>query len=81
MQQAHIISVITNKYEPQQKHRLGTVSKITGGLNRFYVIPTSPSASIVAQNIPLFGQREGFLTQTFSFEVSGTIPKRHLWKT
>ena len=24
--------VITNRYEPQQKHRLGTVSKITGGL-------------------------------------------------
>ena len=27
MQQANIINVITNKYEPQQKHRLGTVSK------------------------------------------------------
>ena len=34
MQQANIINIITNKYEPQQKHRLGTVSKkkITGGL-------------------------------------------------
>ena len=32
MQQANIIN-ITNKYEPQQKHRLGTVSKnYTGGL-------------------------------------------------
>ena len=32
MQQANIINVITNKYEPQQKHRLGMVSKITGVL-------------------------------------------------
>ena len=33
MQQANIINIITNNYEPQQKHRLGTVSKkITGGL-------------------------------------------------
>ena len=40
------------KYEPQQKHRLGTVSEILlVGLNRFYGIPTSPSASIMAQNI------------------------------
>ena len=64
MQQANIIHImITNKYEPQQKHRLGTVSKILlGGLNRFYGIPTSPSASVMAQNIQLFGPREGFLT-------------------
>ena len=49
--------------EPQQKYRLGTVSiKILGGLNRFYGFPTSPSASIMAQNIQLFGPREGFLT-------------------
>ena len=33
-----------------------------GDLNRFYGIPTSPSASVVAQNIQLFGPREGFLT-------------------
>ena len=64
MQQANIIHImITNKYEPQQKHHLGMVSKKhTGGLNRFYGIPTSPSASIIAQNIQLFGLREGFLT-------------------
>ena len=31
-----------------------------GSLNRFYAIPTSPSASIMAQNIQLFGLREGF---------------------
>ena len=39
-----------------------TVSiKILGGLNRFYGNPTSPSASIMAKNIQLFGPREGFL--------------------
>ena len=27
MQQANVIDMITNKYEPQQKHRLGTVSQ------------------------------------------------------
>ena len=53
----------SKSYEPQQKHRLGTVSKkLLGGLNRFYGIPTSPSASIMAQNIQLFGPCEGFLT-------------------
>ena len=63
MQKANIIHIMTNKYEPQQKYRLGTVSKkLLGGLNRFYGIPTSPSASIMAQNIQLFGPREGFLT-------------------
>ena len=36
--------------------------KNTGGLNRFYGYPTSPSASIMAQNIQLFGPREGFLS-------------------
>ena len=36
--------------------------KILGGLNRFYGIPTSSSASVMAQNIQLFGPREGFLT-------------------
>ena len=55
-----------NSKEPQQKYRLGTVSiKILGGgggLNRFYRRLTSPSASIMAQNIQLFGQRGGFLT-------------------
>ena len=35
--------------------------KNTGSLNRFYGISTSPSASIMAQNIQLFGPR-GFLT-------------------
>ena len=35
------INMITNKYEPQQKRRLGTVSKkLLGGLNRFSYIPS-----------------------------------------
>ena len=53
MQQANIIHImITNKYEPQQKHRLGMVSKkLLGGLNRFYGIPTSPSASIMGHKL------------------------------
>ena len=65
--QSHAISktinMLTNKSEPQQKCHLGTVSKILlGGLNRFYRRLTSPSASIMAQNIQLFGPRGGFLT-------------------
>ena len=52
-----------NSKEPQQKYRLGTVSiKMLGGLNRFYRRLTSPSASIMAQNIQLFGPRGGFLS-------------------
>ena len=44
-----------NSKEPQQKYRLGTVSiKVLGGLKRFYRRLTSPSASIMAQNIQLF---------------------------
>ena len=39
-----------------------SVKILGGGLNRFYGYPTSPSASIMAQNIQLFGPREGFLT-------------------
>ena len=58
---------IKNSKEPQQKYRLGTVSiKILGGLNRFYRRLTSPSASIMAQNIQLFGPRGGFLTHQCS---------------
>ena len=59
------INMITNKYEPQLKGRLGTVSKkLLGGgdLNRFYGCPALPSASVMAQNIQLFGPHEGFLT-------------------
>ena len=57
------INMITNKYEPQQKCRLGTVSKkLLGGLNRLYGYLTLPSASIMAQNTQLFGLHEGFLT-------------------
>ena len=67
----------SNSKEPQQKYRLGTVSlKILGGLNRFYGYPTSPSASIMAQNIQLFGPREGFLTHQWiilSVSYSNTL--------
>ena len=50
-----------NGKEPQQKYRLGTVSiKILGGLNRFYRRLTSPSASIMAQNIQLIVGRADF---------------------
>ena len=57
------INMITNNYEPQQKCRLGTVSKtLLGGLDRFYGYPTTPSASIMAQNIQLFSPCGGFLT-------------------
>ena len=60
-----------NSKEPQQKHRLGTVStKILGGLNRFYRRLTSPSASIMAQNIQLFGPRGGFLMSVSRSETS-----------
>ena len=52
-----------NSKEPQQKYRPGTVSiKYWGALNRFYGRPTSPSASVMTQNIQLFGPRGGFLT-------------------
>ena len=48
--------MITIKYEPQQKHRLGTVSKNYcgggGGLNRFYGIPTwNGSKHIVVRSV------------------------------
>ena len=57
------INMITNKYEPQQKCRLETVrKKLLAGLNRFYGYPTSHSASVMDQNIQLFGPHEGFLT-------------------
>ena len=74
--QSHAISktinMLTNKSEPQQKCRLGTVSKILlGGLNRFYRRLTSPSASIMAQNIQLFGPSGGFMTK---FGNLRTIP-------
>ena len=78
-----------NSKEPQQKYRLGTVSIKTlggGGLNRFYGRPTSLSASIMAQNIQLFGPRGGFLQkliseqaisiQTFHIDVADVFIKR-----
>ena len=70
-----------NSKEPQQKYRLGTVSiKILGGLNRFYRRLTSPSASIMAQNIQLFGPRGGFLTHQWS-PARGWTRLRFQWIT
>ena len=63
MQQANIINIMTNKYEPQQKHRLGTVSKkITGGLKPVLQAPNLALSFNMTQNIQLFGPRGGFLT-------------------
>ena len=59
------INMITNKYEHNKSATLERSVKNTGGgggLNRFYGYPTSPSASVMAQNIQLFGLHEGFLT-------------------
>ena len=82
--QSHAISktinMLTNKSEPQQKCRLGTVSKILlGGLNRFYRRLTSPSASIMAQNIQLFGPRGGkYYDETDQDSTETTCCDRHL---
>ena len=68
MQQANIIHIIiTKKYEPQQKHRLRTVSKkLLGGLKPVSREPNLPSASIMAQDMQLFGPREDFLTHQWA---------------
>ena len=67
-----------NSKEPQQKYRLGTVSiKILGGLNRFYRRLTSPSASIMAQNIQLFGPRGGFLTHQWIITWNKSITDKY----
>ena len=64
----NIIAELKYKYRQQEQvtvrnHKTwNSQYKNTGGLNRFYGYPTSPSASIMAQNIQLFGPREGFLT-------------------
>ena len=64
MQQANIINMNHNRSTALERS-----VKITG-LNRFYGIPTSPSASIMAQNIQLFGPREGFLKSSFRLKSS-----------
>ena len=70
--------------EPPQKYRLGTISntKLLAGLNRFYRIPTSPSAPALKPNIPtkecghllIFGsldftQNEDVMTPNKSFKI------------
>ena len=62
MQQANIINITKNMNHNRSTALERSVKNLLGGLNRFYVIPTSPLASIMAQNIQLFGPREGFLT-------------------
>ena len=50
MQQANIIHImITNKYEPQQKHRLGTVSKNYLGLKPVLRDPNPALSFFMAQ--------------------------------
>ena len=45
-------NMITNKYDPKQKNRCVCVGGCGGGgLNWFYGIPNSPSASVMAQNL------------------------------
>ena len=62
------ITRITKTYneknsKPQQRHRIGTVSKILlEGLNRFYVATTLVLSSAVVYTRHLFSPREGFLT-------------------
>ena len=64
-----------NKYEQQEQVTVKNHNRSTalersvlkylwggGGLNLFYGYPTSPSASVMAQNIQLLGPHEGFLT-------------------
>ena len=54
--------VTTTEVPPWKGQYKNTGGGAGGGFNRFYGIPTSPSASIMAQNIQLFGPRDGFLT-------------------
>ena len=52
-----------------------------GGLNRFYGIPTSPSASVMDQNIQLFGPREGFLTHQWIITGNKLITDKYYDET
>ena len=64
-----------NSKESQQKYRLGTVSiKILGGLNRFYRRLTSPSASIMAQNIHIYLIYSCYLTYSAIANASDIVP-------
>ena len=48
-----------------------------GGLNRFDGYPTSPAASVMAQNIHLFGPHEGFLTHKWVIKGNKQITDKH----
>ena len=49
-QQANIMNMITNEYEPQQKHRLGTVSQNYWG-SLLILFPEFAYAVIIPENI------------------------------
>ena len=75
-----------------KRNRLGTVSiKILGGggLNRFYGNPTSPSASVMTQNIQLFGPRvlvwlylgKNVRNHNFQYKFSGILYSKVYFNT
>ena len=69
MQQANIIHIMITNMNHNRSTALEWSVKNYWGLNRFYGIPTSPSASVMAQNIQLFGPSEGFLINGSSGET------------
>ena len=88
----YVINIVAEskyKYGQQEQvtvRNLGTVSiKILGGegggLNRYYGNPNSPSASVMAQNIQLFGPREGFLTHQWIITGNKQITDKYYDET
>ena len=54
MQQANIINIITHKYEPQQKYRLGTVSLRVSVVDQKHEMQSScPDSFYNFQNIEI----------------------------
>ena len=58
-----------------------SVLKYWGGLNRFDGYPSSPSASVVAQNIQLFGPHDGFLTHRWIITGNKQIADKYYDET
>ena len=52
-----------------------------GCVNRFYGTPSSPSASVMAQNIQLFGPRESFLTHQWIITGNKEITDKYYDET
>ena len=76
--QSHAISTTINMLTHKLNHNRSaalerSVKYYWGGLNRFYGRPTSPSASIMAQNIQLFGPRGGFLTHQWIIKQTSPL--------